>query len=391
VIGRLQNYTVPAFLNYGCDNSDNHNFSEVQTIYGESGSSVLSGIFVFTWFPPYEENRDAGRYMHLTIRPLLTQRPGLIDIERGTNITTRPNYLSLSSQLASIHPSLTSLSFYTPTKTPPSTCSGIQAQKTFSSSKTLSIDISTYIPHVSSAKLCSCMMNTLACVSSQKDLNAETILNNYCDFSPACRGVVTKSSIETFGSYWGCTTMEKASWVLSQLYQISKSPSNCTEGGGLIQVPLSDEKQSAECKMYLKKAGPEGTGRITNISHLQFTDDDPTLNTSGLSRSAKIGIALGVSVFVLFLLGIAIILQRRRMRAKHGAEKNDMVIPKTELPAEATKEQMGAALVELYVPETYELIGNDVPRELEGESALAEADSGAQLHEMSGDIRDADK
>ncbi|KAF2674216.1 glycolipid anchored surface protein GAS1 [Microthyrium microscopicum] len=105
---RYSNYSIPSFVVYGCAQNRNHTFSEVETIYGDSGSKIMSGGVVKEWM----DDRSTGDNL------------GLVDIVKGTNISVRPSYNALHSQFLAVHPSskLPTVDLYKPTNTAPSTC-----------------------------------------------------------------------------------------------------------------------------------------------------------------------------------------------------------------------------------------------------------------------------
>jgi hypothetical protein len=59
-IEQFGNYSIPSFLHYGCKKTRQHNFTEVQTIYGEDGSRVFSGGLVYDWLELAERPEDMG-------------------------------------------------------------------------------------------------------------------------------------------------------------------------------------------------------------------------------------------------------------------------------------------------------------------------------------------
>jgi hypothetical protein len=125
VFEHLGGLSVPSFLRYGCQNGK-HDFAEVQTIYGEQGSKALSGMVYYEWLDDVSIDEDNGMY-HYPIR--MTLMPiALVEVSRGSNITLRPNYLALLSQMEKINPSPVMMDQYTPTNTPPATCSQLKGE-----------------------------------------------------------------------------------------------------------------------------------------------------------------------------------------------------------------------------------------------------------------------
>jgi Glucanosyltransferase len=60
IIESFANYSIPSILGYGCAQERSHNYEEVQLIYGELGSKVLSGGIVYDWLRQDWRNKDMG-------------------------------------------------------------------------------------------------------------------------------------------------------------------------------------------------------------------------------------------------------------------------------------------------------------------------------------------
>lgn len=61
IVAQYSNYSVPTVLIYGCQVGKQHNFSEVQTIYGDEVSKVFSGGIVREWFEDFSSGADLGK------------------------------------------------------------------------------------------------------------------------------------------------------------------------------------------------------------------------------------------------------------------------------------------------------------------------------------------
>jgi hypothetical protein len=290
------------------------------------------------------------------------------------------------------------MSDYKPTNIAPPSCTRIKwqyiSQDTKNgTTKTVQGEAATEIPHIASRRLCSCMVETLQCVSKQKDPNDEAITDKLCvdtfdDFT--CRGVRLDYETPKYGAYAYCRTPESNSWVLNQAFISSnKTPAVCTSNNGTLQAPISPDAQSYDCKELLRQINPDGTGFVTATPSLQSFDISPnnsgnglSIDKSGLSIGSQVGIGLGVSALIIFLVAVAFGLRAHRKARTLSKETKDLVIPKAELAVDNSTHSPRVNGIELDADSTerYELEA-ELIQEIGGEVVSSEADPDAQIHE----------
>jgi hypothetical protein len=110
----------------------------------------------------------------------------------------------------------------------------------------------------------------------------------------------------------------------------------CSSIGGTIQKSIPLDSQPKDCQVFLRQAGPDGTGSIlytptpspdATESGTAPAGDRPFLNTA-----AKIGLAVAAAaVFLLLVVGVMFCRSKRKAKANRPFEKdNDRARP--ELP-----------------------------------------------------------
>ena len=255
------------------------------------------------------------------------------------NISVRPNYIALSAQLGSVHPSTALMDNYVPTNTAPSLCSrlnwNIKTTNVVDKSHTTLIgEITTDLPHTPSARLCACMMETLQCISNQADVHNDSIWREHCENSfdnVLCTGITNNYTSGVYGTYAGCSVRERQSWILNQLLVSElEDPAACTSIGGVTKSYVPSNSRQPDCDAFLRQAGTAATGKIT------FTATDLPLNTTtmghALKPAARAGIAVGIIICILLLaavtFGVYTLLKRRRA----VQTENEMGFVKPELP-----------------------------------------------------------
>jgi 1,3-beta-glucanosyltransferase GAS1 len=310
-----------------------------------------------------------------------------VDIVKGKNVSVRPEFLALSSQLDMVHPSTTMMDQYTPTNTAPSSCSPLTWEiRTINASdgstSILTGETTADIPHAPSARLCGCMMETLQCISNQTDPHDDSIISKHCENSfdnVLCLGVTDNYTTGIFGTYTGCNVMERQSWILNQIFvSKEKDPGICSSVGGITNTPVPMQSRAPDCDAYIRQAGTDATGRIT------YTPIAASMNTIAaghtLETGTRAGIAVGVTMFILLLAavisGVYIFLKRRRAIQK----SDDFEFSKPELPDTSKGPIETPDIIQLDSSQKYELTGH-IPQEMEGEAKI-EMDTATQIHEL---------
>jgi hypothetical protein len=67
IIRNMTEISVPTILGYLCPAKYDHNFSEVQTLFGDEGSQVLSGLFFNEWFTDFR-SIDYGKFSPYSVK-----------------------------------------------------------------------------------------------------------------------------------------------------------------------------------------------------------------------------------------------------------------------------------------------------------------------------------
>jgi hypothetical protein len=315
---------------------------------------------------------------------------GLVDISKNDNVSLSPGYFALSSQLARIQPSSTTMADYEPTNTASAACRITATHTQMDSTGAILTHLreaSTDLPHAPSAILCSCMMKTLGCTVHPEDVHNITVMEKFCNGTDnngpgfACRGV--KNSIDTgqFGAYAGCNESEVASWIINQIFlSRDKDPAFCSSEGGTTQVPVPSKSQLPDCETLLQQVGPDATGRVTLTPRPAPKEIDHKEN--GLGHSASIGLGIGTAVAIIACI-FAIVwffVLRRRIKRKAMVEETE-VFQKSELPATSLDVTAFAAqAVELDGVQRNELEG--ITAQELGGTDMIEAPSDSQIHEL---------
>lgn len=281
----FKKYSVPVFFaEYGCNTlggAEGRIWEETTALYSSDMSDVISGGIVYMYF---EEANDYG----------------LVSIT-GDKAVTMKNYNALKTKLASVSPSSTASSAYTPSNTPaacPQLSSNWQA--------------SDNLPPVPDTSLCSCMYDALSCVP-KTGLDSKKfgdIFGYICGSVPsACVGINGNTSTGLYGTYSMCTDKQKLGYVLDAYYKSQKSSASACDFNGQAVLNKSPSAASS-CSAALSsasaansvvatatKAAPSGSGSSTNLAAPMSVK---ALFTVG-------DLAVGLYVFVAMGVGAAMV------------------------------------------------------------------------------------
>jgi X8 domain len=214
---------------------------------------------------------------------------------------------------------------------PPPTCTPAIITYTSNSSGTIKTGHYTLSPNfvsIPNARLCSCMFQTLACVadSNRDEAANQESYHKYCsgsEYPDQCRGVKASSKNGYYGSYMSCNLTERTSYLFNQLYLSNgQDESSCKSIGGTVKEPVKEETLGKDCNLLMDQVGPNATGIVKPIQTLMLGAGD---GSSGLSQKTKAGVAVGIALFIFFLIavlvGFCIWSRRRKMsRAASGAK-----------------------------------------------------------------------
>jgi 1,3-beta-glucanosyltransferase GAS1 len=295
-------YPVPVFFaDYGCRDTpgSTRTFAEVQNIYGNPMTNIISGGIVFEYFQDEASNgmkSDSGRIELLKLIPI----SGLVSIS-GTHVTPLADFTSYSSQIAKITPSPTFASNYVVSNTFTPSCSTGAA---FSASPTL--------PPVVSQNICACMVASLGCISKpglDPAIIAARYQNTCGTTSENCPALHGNGANGTYGAFSICSIEDRLSWALDKLYEYTTG--GCYNDPYAVVTHSSYYPRSgANCAEALYEAGPSGTGTITtfptatNSSQPEYTFISTTDYSPVLSNGAIAGIVVGgIVILTAFVLG----------------------------------------------------------------------------------------
>jgi hypothetical protein len=231
----LANYTVPAFFaEYGCNQPEPREFTEVQALYGDQMTPVWSGGIVYEYF---EE----------------TNNYGLVTVD-GSSVSTLADYNALSTQLASISPSGVNSASYSPTNTVARDCPATGTAWHAASS----------LPPTPNQALCSCMENSLACVVNP-NVNTSSfgdLFGTVCGLKSGCAGITANSTTGTYGAYSMCNPSQRLSWAFNNYFVAQKNdPSACNFNGAASTQAAASPTGSCQA-LFSQAGGAAGTGTV---------------------------------------------------------------------------------------------------------------------------------
>jgi hypothetical protein len=260
----FSNYPVPVFFaEYGCIEGVNGGathrpFTEVQVLYGNM-TSVFSGGIVYEWF------MGANDY-------------GLVELtSNDASVSPYPDFTSLQSELASVSPTITQRSAYTPSNSAPA-CPTVDASWIAEASP---------LPPSPNSQLCSCMAASLQCnIKSTNENDYADVFNYICganeDF---CKGISRNATTGTYGGYSGCDPKDQLAWVANQYYLGNGKSSSACGFSGMATVQTA--ATASTCSSLLAAVGTAGTGTAASPT------GKATAGSTGAASSSSKGAAAG--------------------------------------------------------------------------------------------------
>jgi hypothetical protein len=264
----FKNYSVPVFFaEYGCNTqggAEGRIWEETTALYSDEMTDVISGGIVYMYF---EEDNDYG----------------LVKV-KNSQASTMKNYAALSTVIASVKPSSTASSAYTPTNSPAS-CPDLSEIW----------EASDKLPPTPNSSLCDCMYKTLTCVPKsglQSDKYGD-IFDYICGSKPeACNGINGNVTTGVYGSYSMCNSEQKLGYVLDQYYRLLNGDSTACDFDGQAVVTKAAGAQSS-CSAALSSASAANSVAATATSGA----------TGSASASASDSFARPMSVKSTFTIG----------------------------------------------------------------------------------------
>lgn len=155
------------------------------------------------------------------------------------------NYNALKTVIASVRPSSTAMSAYTPTNSP-AACPPLAPNWRVSSS----------LPPTPNSQACSCMFKSLSCVPKSgldpKEFGA--LFNYICGENPDnCKGIEANATSGNYGAFSMCSDAEKLGHVLDAYYKSQRSAASACDFGGKAQVQRAATADAA-CSSALDSA-----------------------------------------------------------------------------------------------------------------------------------------
>ncbi|KAM0818012.1 putative Glucanosyltransferase-domain-containing protein [Seiridium cardinale] len=211
----FSNYSVPVFFaEYGCNTvngADGRTWDDTTALYSDEMTGVFSGGIVYMYF---EEDNDYG----------------LVELN-GDDASTMDNYKVLSSKLASVAPSSTSMDAYSATNSAqacPAVGDSWQAAEV--------------LPPTPNRDLCECMYKSLTCqpAASLDSDDYGDIFNYVCaNDADACASIKHDEATGVYGPYVGCNSTQQLGAVLQAYYENQKSASTACDFDGSATINSS--------------------------------------------------------------------------------------------------------------------------------------------------------
>lgn len=195
------------------------------------------------------------------------------------------DYAALQTVIATVSPSATSSSAYTPTNSP-AACPSVSEDWQASGND---------LPPTPNSVLCDCMYNSLECqpASGLDSTKYGAIFSYICGASPSsCDGINGNTTTGVYGAYIGCNSQQQLGYVLDQYYKSQDKASSACDFNGEATVNKSPSA-SGSCSAALASA--------SSANSVAATATSASASSSSTSKS-KNG-AAPVSVKALFSIG----------------------------------------------------------------------------------------
>jgi hypothetical protein len=233
----FSDYPVPVFFaEYGCiegvdGGPTNRPFTEVQVLYGNM-TDVFSGGIAYEWF------MGENNY-------------GLVSLTNNdASVSPYPDFTSLQSQLATISPTITMRSAYTPANSAPP-CPSVGASWQAQASP---------LPPSVNPQLCSCMVESLQCnIKSTNEDSYADVFDFICGANESyCKGIEHNATTGSYGGYSGCDPKDQLAWVANQYYLGNSKRADACSFSGMATVQSA--QTASGCSSLLAAVGTDASG-----------------------------------------------------------------------------------------------------------------------------------
>lgn len=234
----FSNYSVPVFFaEYGCntvDGADGRTWDDTTALYSDEMTGVFSGGIVYMY---YEEDNDYG----------------LVEVD-GDSVSTMDNYDVLSTKLASVAPSSTSMDAYSATNSAQS-CPVVGD----------SWQANEVLPPTPNRDLCECMYKSLTCQPAAS-LDVEDygdIFNYVCaNDEDACSSIKHDEATGVYGPYIGCNSTQQLGAILQAYYENQNSASTACDFDGDATIN-SEPASNSTCDTLMEAASSSASSVAT--------------------------------------------------------------------------------------------------------------------------------
>lgn len=234
----FSDYPVPVFFaEYGCiegvdGGPTNRPFTEVGVLYGNM-TSVFSGGIVYEWF------MGANNY-------------GLVSLVNSASVSPYPDFTSLRSQLASVSPTSTQRSAYTPSNSAPP-CPSVGGSWQAQASP---------LPPTVNPQLCGCLADSLSCnIKNIDEDNYEDLFDFVCGANATfCAGIQKNATTGKYGGYSGCDPKEQLGYAVNQYYIGNNRRNDACSFDG--QATRQSATTASPCVALLSAVGANGSGTV---------------------------------------------------------------------------------------------------------------------------------
>jgi hypothetical protein len=277
----FKNYSVPVFFaEYGCNipnGAKGRIWEETTALYSDEMTDVISGGIVYMY---HQEENDYG----------------LVSIS-GSSASKLKDFDTLKTKMASINPTGTSMSAYSPTNSP-AACPELASTWEVKGGA---------LPPTPDSSLCDCMFNSLSCVPADdlEPKNYGDIFDYICANSKkSCVGINGNTTSGVYGAYAMCNPKQQLGYVLDQYYKAQNEAKDACDFDG--QAKLNSGSTAAACSAKLASASTANSHAATATTN-GGSDAAESSNFAVPRGPARAFFALGdlaVGLYVVVAMGV---------------------------------------------------------------------------------------